>query len=318
MPIPLPNLDNRRFTDLVEEGKRLIPGAAPSWTDHNPSDPGITFIELFAFIAEMLLYRADRVTEANKRAFIKLLRGPTYTPSQSIDEDIRLAILELRDEQRAVTSQDFQRLAKDFHNEHSLSITRAHCLPRRNLESGEENAIRNDAPAHVSVLIVPYTSELGRDVKDFLEPRCLLTTRLHIVSPVYLKVTVNVVVNIFVDQNEIVMEKQIKAQLAAYFAPLPEGSSSQGWPFGQAIYVSELYAFLDSIDGVDYVIPSGEDDKPELIAENNPQSPRRILEGQGANKKLIGIHLEPNELVDFDQENSSIVVKRLTTLIPEK
>lgn len=318
MPIPLPNLDNRRFADLVEEGKRLIPGAAPSWTDHNPSDPGITFIELFAFIAEMLLYRADRVTEANKRAFVKLLRGPAYTPSQSIDEDIRLAVLELRDEQRAVTSQDFQRLAKEFHNGHALPITRAYCLPRRNLESGEENAIRNDAPAHVSVLIVPYTSELSRNVKDFLEPHCLLTTRLHIVSPVYLEVAVNIVVNIFVDRDETAMEQEIRKQIAAYFAPVPGDFSSQGWPFGQAIYVSELYAFLDGIDGVDYVIPSGKDDKPELIVEDNPQSPRRILEGQGANKKLIGIHLEPNELVDFDQENSSIVVKRLTTIIPEK
>ena len=65
MPIPLPNLDDRAFDDLVAEGQRLIPGPAPSWTDHNPSDPGIAFIELFAYVTEMLLYRADRVAIPN-------------------------------------------------------------------------------------------------------------------------------------------------------------------------------------------------------------------------------------------------------------
>ena len=80
MPIPLPNLDDRAFDDLVAEGQRLIPGPAPSWTDHNPSDPGIAFIELFAYVTEMLLYRADRVGEANKQAFVKLLRGGWLLP----------------------------------------------------------------------------------------------------------------------------------------------------------------------------------------------------------------------------------------------
>lgn len=315
---PQSNSEDRRFAELVEEAKRLIPSLAPSWTDHNPSDPGITFIELFAFITELLLYRADRVTEANKRAFVKLLRGPAYTPSQSIDEDIRLAVLELRDEQRVVTAQDFQRLTKNFQIKVNDAITfpilRAHCLPRRNLESGERNAVNNDAPAHVSVLIVPYTSELAGEVKQYLNKLRLLTTRVHVVAPVYLKVAVNVVVNIFVDRNETTMEEQIRKQLAAYFAPVPGDTSSQGWPFGQAIYVSGLYAFLDNIDGLDYVTPSK--DHPVLIAEDNPQSDRRIL--ADTDKKLIGIRLESNELVHFDQENSSIVVKRLTTRIPEK
>ena len=40
--LPLPNLDDRRWADLVEEGRALIPFYAPEWTDHNASDPGIT------------------------------------------------------------------------------------------------------------------------------------------------------------------------------------------------------------------------------------------------------------------------------------
>src|SRR6266478_8653415 len=73
MPLPLPNLDTRRFDDLVAEMKALIPRNAPDWTNHNPSDPGITLIELFAFLTDMLLYRLNRVTEAQVRGFLRLL-----------------------------------------------------------------------------------------------------------------------------------------------------------------------------------------------------------------------------------------------------
>ena len=60
MPLPLPNLDDRSYTDLVEEARRLIPTYAPEWTNHNPSDPGIMLIELFAYLTEMLIYRLNR------------------------------------------------------------------------------------------------------------------------------------------------------------------------------------------------------------------------------------------------------------------
>ena len=69
MPLQLPNLDDRRYTDLVEEARGLIPTYAPEWTNHNPSDPGITLVELFAFLSEMLLYRLNRVTAANVLLF---------------------------------------------------------------------------------------------------------------------------------------------------------------------------------------------------------------------------------------------------------
>ena len=81
MAIPLPNLDDRRWTDLVEEGRALIPVYAPGWTDHNPSDPGITLLELFAFVTENLLYRANRVPDRQRRRLLALAgvrqRGPS-------------------------------------------------------------------------------------------------------------------------------------------------------------------------------------------------------------------------------------------------
>jgi predicted phage baseplate assembly protein len=72
MPLEVPNLDDRRWTDLVEEARSLIPRVAPRWTDHNVHDPGITFIELFAWLAEMQIYQLNRIGERHREAFGRL------------------------------------------------------------------------------------------------------------------------------------------------------------------------------------------------------------------------------------------------------
>ena len=70
-----PKLDDRTFDDLVAEGVTLLPTLAPEWTNHNPSDPGITLLELLAYFTELLVYRLGRVTPASKLQFLKLLGG---------------------------------------------------------------------------------------------------------------------------------------------------------------------------------------------------------------------------------------------------
>jgi hypothetical protein len=72
MPLEIPNLDDRRWADLVEEARALIPRLAPRWTDHNVHDPGITFIELFAWLAEMQIYQLNRVGERHRELFGRL------------------------------------------------------------------------------------------------------------------------------------------------------------------------------------------------------------------------------------------------------
>jgi len=197
MPIQLPNLDDRAYADLVEEALALIPTYAPEWTNHNPSDPGITLIELFAHLTEMLLYRLNRVTDANMLAFVKLLNGPDWVPpdplaKEAMTEAIRQAVLKLREPNRAVTAKDFERLALQVD---PLRVARTKCLPRRNLESGNALAGSIDELGHVSVVIIPVETEgeshpqpdreLLRKVADDLEPRRLLTTRVHVVGPTY-------------------------------------------------------------------------------------------------------------------------------------
>jgi hypothetical protein len=73
MSLPLPKLDDRRWADLVEQGRALVPLYSPEWTDHNATDPGITLMELLAWVAEGDIYQLNRITARQKRRGLSLL-----------------------------------------------------------------------------------------------------------------------------------------------------------------------------------------------------------------------------------------------------
>ncbi|MGH9972167.1 MAG: baseplate J/gp47 family protein [Pyrinomonadaceae bacterium] len=89
MPLEIPNLDDRRWVDLVEEARSLIPLVAPRWTDHNAHDPGMTFIELFAWLAEMQLYQLNRVGQRHREVFGRLA-GVRRKPRKPARVDVRV------------------------------------------------------------------------------------------------------------------------------------------------------------------------------------------------------------------------------------
>jgi predicted phage baseplate assembly protein len=81
MPLPDIQLDDRRFEELFAEAKRRIPVYTPEWTDHNESDPGITLLQLFSWLEEMILWRLNRVTQKNFIKFLELIGIELNPPS---------------------------------------------------------------------------------------------------------------------------------------------------------------------------------------------------------------------------------------------
>ena len=88
MSLPELNLDDKTFEELVEEVKKHIPVYAPEWTDHNIHDPGITFVELFAWLAEMQLYSLNRITDKHLLKFLRLL-GTKPLPATPSKVDVQ-------------------------------------------------------------------------------------------------------------------------------------------------------------------------------------------------------------------------------------
>ncbi|NET61768.1 MAG: hypothetical protein F6K47_38295, partial [Symploca sp. SIO2E6] len=423
------------YDDLVQEALSMIPTYAPQWTNHNPSDPGITLIELFAYLTEMLLYRQNRVTDENLRMFLKLLNGLYWEQTQDLPQEVGLAISGVRQRYRAVTCEDFEELA----TEADTRIARAHCVPKRNLESDPLNQY-GETPGHISIIIVPglaiapkifffdgtYTNytqttqvdnetlldlnttpehflyvgltttfpsvefrfgtpgsnyqlkieyfngvewiemtnvrhsltdqtanwsengliqfnspdnwkpteinsisgywlristetnptqvtqvlriqpqhDLKQVVKDYLEPRRLLTTAVHVVEPRYVKIRVQLTVFLQQDASEADVQLRAVKTLEDFFDPLIGGDEGKGWPFGHDVYFSEIYELLDRLPGVDYVTKTEEAetqqqlDELQLIDELVGSEPERLI--RNANEELIGIQIKSHELVEAE------------------
>ena len=345
----LRNLDDRTYDDLMQEALSMIPTYALQWTNHNPSDPGITLIEMFAYLTEMLLYRQNRVTEANMLMFLKLLRGPNWEQKQDLQTEITETISEVRDRYRAITSADFVELALEADN----TIARAHCLPRRNLYSENPLAEPGDKPGHVSIIIIPVSikqvmifalsllisrglyrlgllllqdylqdsppqpnQNLIDRVTDYLEQRRLITTKIHVVAPLYLTISVRLTIYLNRQAESAASRKEIEKALEYFFHPLPNPDNPQqlGWSFGRNVYVSEIYQLLDELAGVDYVTKTNQQDEVFFPNSNaNLIARQRLIRTEEG--ELSAIALKPEELVNLKIAASEIeIISPLTSI----
>jgi hypothetical protein len=260
----------------------------------------------------MLLYRVNRVTDENVRAFVKLIAGEKANPARALGDEIRDAVLGLRSVTRAVTVEDYERLAVDV----LKGAGRARCLPLRDLE-GAAKPFEQESKGHVSVVVLPANAAPGSAeaeallsaVRKDLEPRTLLATRLHVVEPRY--VTFRLKTEPGAQKNEVMKTtlvlkpgapaRTLKGQaqegvldLAAaalnqFFDPLRGGPDNRGWPFGRSIYVSEIYALLDGLPGVDYV--------SRLMLDISAAGTERE---KGEGEQMYAFELEPDELVSAE------------------
>ncbi len=76
MPLPEPLFDSRTYRDLLNEALARVPAHNPEWTNLSNSDPGVTLLQLFAFMTESIIYRANLIPERNRMKFLRLLRVP--------------------------------------------------------------------------------------------------------------------------------------------------------------------------------------------------------------------------------------------------
>jgi hypothetical protein len=303
MTLPLPNLDDRTYNDLVAEAISLIPIEYPEWTDRNPTDTGIILIELLAWLTEMTLYRVNQVPDQNYASFLSLLKGSEWTlpinvsaeeQQKQLQSEIRKTLLELRETYRAVTAQDYEKLViEDWNQTNIPKIARIKCLPQRNLEKFDAQTF---AKGHISLVVVSTDNNGNNSYQDllkFLEERKLLTTRLHIVEPEYIPIILEARLILEEGAKAEIVKETAQNQVKNFFNPLESGQywQGKGYPFGRGVYLSELYQLLDDLEGVDYV--------EQLVLKQNQ------------NNSVNQIDLAPNQLIalDLNQSQFTIVVQ---------
>lgn len=82
------NLDDQSFDAIVEHAVSRLPQLCPQWTNYNPSDPGITLIELLAWYKELQQFHMNVYTDQMKRKLLKLA-GERIRPAASAECRIR-------------------------------------------------------------------------------------------------------------------------------------------------------------------------------------------------------------------------------------
>lgn len=81
-------IDRRRFADLVDEALAIIRARCPDWTDHSPGDPGMTLLEVYAWLTETMLYRLNRLPGRLHLELLKLL-GVLPLPAAAAETRLR-------------------------------------------------------------------------------------------------------------------------------------------------------------------------------------------------------------------------------------
>ena len=170
------------------------------------------------------------------------------------EEMMELGPAQISHRDRAVTADDFERLAKEA----SREVRKVRCLPNRN------QAGRNEL-GWVTLQIVPNSTaaqplpslELRRAVQRYLAERAeaTLVAQEHIFvgAPQYVPVSVEVTLRAKSFDVAGRAEAQAQERLTQFLHPLTGGPAGEGWDFGRGLAASDLYLLLENIEEIDHV-----------------------------------------------------------------
>jgi predicted phage baseplate assembly protein len=162
---------------------------------------------------------------------------------------------DLRTRDRAVTAEDFAYLAGQTPN---VAVHKAYALPRRKPDDNAASGFVEKDGA-VTLVVLPANDEETpkpneaqlRAICEWLEPRRLITTELHVTDPRYIEIGeigARITVNQGYDLRTV--GDAVRTALIDFLHPLRGGADRTGWPFGEDIFHADLYDRLLAVPGV--------------------------------------------------------------------
>jgi hypothetical protein len=185
-------------------------------------------------------------------------------------------------------------------------------VPRRDLTVRTRTGRQVERPGYISVAIIAHAparqrAELVEAVARALDGRRLLTVRIRVVEPRPVRIGVRLTVVPRRGVSATVVRAQVRQAVGGFLHPLRGGADGRGWPFGGAVYTSEIYRLLDEQPGVDYVTHqvdpvSGAPRDVLSVADGSAREQRN------ADGELIALTLEDDELVSLVLDDASIAI----------
>jgi predicted phage baseplate assembly protein len=173
--------------------------------------------------------------------------------AESVEDAKARGPVVLRTRGRAVTAEDFAELAFEIAPE----VARAHCITADS--ASDAGGVRllvvphvvGDQLGRLSLPdLAPTTRTLAR-ITAYLDERRLVGTRLVVEPPEYLGLTAVISVSARAGAEPLDVQNEVLRALYRFFDPLCGGLDGDGWPFGRAVQVPEVYAVLARTPGVD-------------------------------------------------------------------
>lgn len=91
--LKVPQLDDLTYEQRVKRAVSRIPAMTDQWTDFNSHDPGVTVLQLYAWLTDMLNYYMNATGDVHVEKYLKLL-GIKPEPAQAAESYVILENLE--------------------------------------------------------------------------------------------------------------------------------------------------------------------------------------------------------------------------------
>lgn len=160
----------------------------------------------------------------------------------------------IRHRGRGISAQDYETLAKQV----SPAVAVARAIP--NLDASGRRA-----PGWVTLLIIPESEEprpwpsfgMRTEVRRYLEAHApadvAAAHQIHVTGPDYQPIDLDAIIAPLDPSDAGAVEQRARAALALFFHPLRGGPNGGGWQLGRDVFMSDVAAVLEAVEGVDYV-----------------------------------------------------------------
>lgn len=253
MPIPIPNLDDRNYNQLLNETAGVIARYFPEYADIGASDPAMAVNELFCYLFDIAVYQINRITPDTRDNFAALLGiRPVY--GRPPEESLRQAHAKLSRVERAITPEDIEAVIKKVSADRqvcSAPVKRVCVIPGDPVRVFILQEKRTGSPKRLK-------SEREADLRSLykcLRERSPLGTHYLLAHASILGVGISAEVvkrrdSTISDES---LRQNISNRLGSFFGPFTGGDLGKGWEFGKAVSRGDIYGLIEGMSGVDHV-----------------------------------------------------------------
>jgi len=155
---------------------------------------------------------------------------------------------------RAISASDYETMAREA----SPAVAVARAFPSRNPAGAR-------LPGWVTLMIIPHGDEarpypsfgLREDVQRYIEEHAsadlAAAHRVAVIGPQYFALDLAVTVSPVKASEAGDVEKRALQALQAFLHPLYGGPGGNGWALGRDVFLSDVVAVLERVDGLDFV-----------------------------------------------------------------